>query len=76
MKPFFESQPVLFLIQGFYFQKEPKMFLNLIDKKLFDTQYFLFLALSYCIILYSTLLQRDLAFKQWILRKGMTEHFC
>ena len=40
-KPIFEDQPALLLIQGCYFQKQPEMFLNLTDKKLFDTQYFI-----------------------------------
>ena len=35
--PPFENQPVLVLIQGCYFQKQPEMFLNFIDKKLFTS---------------------------------------
>ena len=38
-KPIFENHPVLFLIQGCHFQKQPEMFLNLKDKKHFDIQY-------------------------------------
>ena len=33
---------VLFLIQGYYLHKNPEMFLNLTDKKLFDTENFHF----------------------------------
>ena len=39
------------------------MFLNLKDKKLFDNKIFLFLAFGYYVIIYSTLLHRDPAFK-------------
>ena len=45
-KSIFENQPVLFLIQCCYFQEPPEMFLNLIDKKLFDNGCFIFLFLD------------------------------
>ena len=48
------------------------MFLNLIDKKLFDDRYFLFLAFSYYVILYSTLLRQDPTFKKVDFKK--TQH--
>ena len=38
------------------------MFLNLMDKKLFDNRFFL--AIGYYVIFHSTLLQRDPAFKK------------
>ena len=41
-KLIFEHQSILFLIQECYLQKQPEMFLNLTDKKLFDTQDFYF----------------------------------
>ena len=74
-KPVFESQPVLFLIQWYYFHEQPEMFLNLIDKKLFDNRYF------YCSLLaimqFSILLcyGEILHLRKWILRERDTEHF-
>ena len=51
-KPTFGNQPVLFPIQGCYFQEQPEKFLKSVHKKLF-IKYYLFLFISYSVILCS-----------------------